>query len=138
VIESSAMGSSEALEEVTPVTIPGFELQQAHWPWVFLRRQRTWDDLKGLLGAKDVEVGDTEFDRMLRVTSEDPEFVRMLLGEGLRRWLINLQMDDFSLEIGGSWIMLSGQDQKLDGLFILGLEALAGFKERVPSDLRKV
>lgn len=69
---------------------------------------------------------------MLRVTSEDPEFVRMLLGEGLRRWLINLQMDDFSLEVGGSWIMLSGQDQTLDGLFILGLEALAGFKERVP------
>jgi hypothetical protein len=69
-----------------------------------LRREDWLTDLAKLLGAQDIEVGDSEFDGVFEVSANDEQRARQLLGDSrLRARLIEADVDLLEVKDDEGW-----------------------------------
>lgn len=84
----------------------------AKGPSVAIERETAATRALGIVGLRDVQVGDPEFDREFRVRSDDPAGVAGFLGQGLRRWLIDAAPHDLSFEVRGWTLLVCGRRRR--------------------------
>lgn len=80
----------------------------AVWPHLVIQPEKGMTRLVNFLDGADLDFESGEFNRMFRVTSEDPQFARTFIDAQMIDFLLTTN-GEFQIEVKGRWILVAGQ-----------------------------
>ena len=80
----------------------------AVWPHLVIQPERGLARIANLLDGADIDFESGEFNRMFRVTCEDPQFARTFIDAQMIDFLLTTK-GEFRIEVWGRWILVAGK-----------------------------